>query len=51
MNLRPDPTFHPTSQMPMEAPVETLAFTLMLGPDGTQPDGLAVIDLDPKSTT
>jgi selenium-binding protein 1 len=33
----------------MEAPVETLAFTLMLSPDGSQPDGLAVVDVDPNS--
>ena len=45
MNLRPDPTFHPSPRMAMEAPAETLAFTLMLSPDGSQPDGLAVGDL------
>ena len=48
MNLRPDPTFYPTATMAMEAPAETLAFTLMLSPDGSQPDGLAVVDVDPK---
>ena len=31
--------------------METLAFTLMLSPDGSQPDGLAVVDVDPKSET
>ncbi len=51
MNLRPDPTFHATPKLAMEAPVETLAFTLMLSPDGTQPDGLAVVDVDPTSKT
>ncbi|MCG6903679.1 MAG: selenium-binding family protein [Rhodobacter sp.] len=51
MNLRPDPTFHPTAKMAMQAPVETLAFTLLLSPDGSQPDGLAVVDVDPASTT
>ena len=51
MNLRPDPTFHPSPKMAMEAPVETLAFTLMLSPDGTKPDGLAVVDVDPASDT
>ena len=35
----------------MKAPAEKLAFTLMLSPDGTKPDGLAVIDVDPKSKT
>ena len=51
MNLRPDPTFYPTAQMAMEAPAETLAFTLMLSPDGSQPDGLAIVDVDPTSKT
>ena len=51
MNLRPDPTFYPSPKMAMEAPAETLAFTLMLSPDGSQPDGLAVVDVDPKSDT
>ena len=45
MNLRPDPTFHATPKLAMEAPAETLAFTLMLSPDGAQPDGLAIVIL------
>ena len=51
MNLRPDPTFYATAELAMKAPAEKLAFTLMLSPDGTKPDGLAVIDVDPKSKT
>ena len=51
MNLRPDPTFHATPKLAMEAPPETLAFTLMLSPDGSQPDGLAVVDVNPNSDT
>ncbi|MEL6575121.1 MAG: selenium-binding protein SBP56-related protein, partial [Pseudomonadota bacterium] len=51
MNLRPDPTFHPSAKLAMEAPAETLAYTLMLSPDGSQPDGLAVVDVDPSSST
>jgi len=51
MNLRPDPTFHATPKLAMKAPAETLAFTLLLSPDGSQPDGLAVVDVDPKSKT
>jgi len=35
----------------MEAPSDALAFTLMLSSDGAQPDGLAVVDVDPKSKT
>jgi len=49
MTLRPDPTFHATAQLAMQAPVETYGFTVMLSPDGAKPDGLAVVDLDPKS--
>ena len=49
MTLRPDPTFHATAQLAMQAPVETYGFTVMLSPDGSLPDGIAVVDLDPKS--
>jgi len=51
MNMRPDPTFHATPKLAMEAPVEKLAFTLMLSPDGSKPDGLAVVDVVPGSKT
>mgnify|MGYP000101978786 FL=1 len=49
MNLRPDPTFHATAKLAMEAPVENFAYTLMLSPDFSKPDGLAVVDVDPTS--
>ena len=51
MNLRPDPTFYPSPKLAMEAPVENYAFTVMFSPDGSQSDGIAVIDLNPKSET
>jgi selenium-binding protein 1 len=51
MTVRPDPTFHATAKLAMQAPPEKLAFTLMLSPDGSQPDGLAVVDVDPSSKT
>ncbi len=51
MNLRPDPTFHPSARLAMQAPVETLAYTLLLSGDRSRPDGLAVIDVDPASET
>ena len=51
MTLRPDPTFHASPKLAMEAPAEKLAFTLMLSPDGSQPDGLAVVDVEPGSKT
>ena len=46
MNLRPDSTFYPSAKLAMEGPVETLAFTLMLSPDFSQPDGLAVVNVE-----
>ncbi|MGI8876121.1 MAG: selenium-binding protein SBP56-related protein, partial [Egibacteraceae bacterium] len=49
MTARPDATFHASPRLAMEAPAETLAYTLMLSPDGSQPDGLAVVDVDPLS--
>jgi len=50
MNVRPDPTFYASPKLAMEAPVETYAYTLMLSPDFSQPDGLAVVDVDPTSS-
>ncbi|MEM8646789.1 MAG: selenium-binding protein SBP56-related protein, partial [Pseudomonadota bacterium] len=45
MTMRPDPTFHATAQLAMEAPVEEYAYMLMLSPDFSQPDALAVVDV------
>lgn len=47
---RPDPTFHATPKLAMQAPPERYAYTLMLSPDFSQGDGLAVVDVDPAST-
>ena len=47
MTVRPDPTFHATAKLAMEAPPERYAYTLMLSPDFSQPDGLAVVDVIP----
>ena len=49
MTVRPDPTFHATAKLAMQAPREKYAYTLMLSPDFSQPDGLAVVDVNPKS--
>ncbi len=49
MNLRVDPTFHATPKLAMQAPPETLAYVLLLSPDGSKPDALGVVDLDPAS--
>ncbi len=51
MSARPDVTFHASPRLAMEAPPETLAYTLMLSPDGSAPDGLAVVDVDPGSAS
>ena len=47
--LRPDPTFHPSARLAMDAPRELLAYTALLSPDRSRPDALAVVDLDPQS--
>ncbi|MEM6988513.1 MAG: selenium-binding protein SBP56-related protein, partial [Pseudomonadota bacterium] len=49
MNLRPDPTFHASPKLAMQAPAENYGFTIMLSPDGKKGDGIAVVDLNPKS--
>jgi len=50
-SLRPDPTFHPSPRLAMEAEPEHLAYTALLSPDGSRPDALAVVDVDPQSPT
>jgi selenium-binding protein 1 len=49
---RPDPTFYPSPKLAMQAPPEKLAFVAMLNPrhEG-RPDALAVVDVDPTSST
>ena len=51
MTIRPDPIFHATAKLAMEAPAERYAYCLMLSPDFSRPDGLAVVDVDPKSSS
>ncbi len=51
MNVRPDPTFHASPKLAMEAPAENFAFTVMLDKDSSQHDGLAVVDLRDGSDT
>ncbi|MEO7338156.1 MAG: selenium-binding protein SBP56-related protein [Caldimonas sp.] len=48
-SLRPDPTFHPSARIAMEAEREHIAYTVLLSPDRSRPDALAVIDVDPAS--
>ena len=49
--LRPDPTFHPSPRLAMEADPERLAYTALLSPDRSRPDAIAVVDVDPSSKT
>jgi selenium-binding protein 1 len=42
-------TFHASAKLAMQAPPEKLAYTVMLSPDFSRPDALAVVDLDPGS--
>ena len=51
MSMRPDPTFHASPKLAMEAPAEEFAYTVLLSPDFSQPDALAVIDVKPGSPT
>ena len=51
MTMRPDPTFHASPKLAMEAPPENFAYTLLLSPDFSKPDALAVIDVKPGSAT
>ena len=47
--LRPDPTFHPSPRLAMEAEPEHLCYTALLSPDRSRPDAIAVVDVDPGS--
>jgi selenium-binding protein 1 len=50
--LRPDPTFYPSPRSAMRAPLEGLAYMVVLNPNGNgRPDALAVLDVDPNSST
>jgi methanethiol oxidase len=50
MTMRLDPTFHATAKLAMEGPAEIYAYCLMLSPDFSRPDGLGIVDVDPKSS-
>jgi hypothetical protein len=51
MTIKPDPTFHASPKLAMEAPPENFAYTLLLSGDFSKPDALAVIDVKPGSPT
>ena len=49
---RPDPTFYPSPRSAMQAPAETLAYVVRVNPTGDgRPDAIAVVDVDPTSST
>jgi methanethiol oxidase len=50
-SVRPDPTFHPSPRLAMQAEPEHLAYTALLSPDRSRPDALAVVDVDERSAT
>jgi hypothetical protein len=51
MAIRPDPTFHASPKLAMEAPPEEFAYTALLSGDSSKPDALAVIDVKHGSPT
>src|ERR1700741_877800 len=51
MTIRPDPTFHASPKLAMEASQENFAYTLLLSPDFSKPDALAAVDVKPGSPT
>src|SRR4051812_19932886 len=48
---RPDPSFYPSPRMAEKAASETLAYVAMFDPSRSRPDGIAVVDVDPKSSS
>jgi selenium-binding protein 1 len=47
----PDPTFYPSPRLAAKAPAETLAYVADFDPGRQRPDRLAVVDVDPRSST
>ena len=48
---RPDPSFYPSPRMAMQAPAEKLAYVAAFDPSRSKPDAIAVVDVDPGSST
>src|SRR5215468_5817057 len=47
----PDPSFYPSPRQAAKAPPETLAYVAAFDPDRKSPDRIAVVDVDPKSSS
>src|SRR3954449_9608984 len=48
---RPDPTFYPSPREAVNAPPETLAYIAAFDRSAERPDAIAVVDVDPDSTS
>jgi selenium-binding protein 1 len=48
---KPDPSFYPSPRMAVKAPAEKLAYVAMFDPDRKKPDAIAVVDVDPESSS
>jgi selenium-binding protein 1 len=48
---QPDPSFYPSPRMAAKAPRETLAYVAAFDPDRKKPDAIAVVDVDPQSSS
>ncbi|GMG84512.1 selenium-binding family protein [Paralimibaculum aggregatum] len=49
--IAPDPTFYPSPRMAAKAPAESLAYVAAFDPERAMPDAIAVVDVDPASST
>src|SRR5205823_8350389 len=47
----PDPSFYPSPRQAAKAPPETLAYVAAFDPDRKSPDRIAIVDVDPKSSS
>ena len=50
-SLRTDPTFHPSPKLAMSAEPERIAYTALLARSPDLPDALAVVDVNPASSS
>src|SRR3954447_22077096 len=46
---QPDPSFYPSPRQAAKAPPETIAYVAAFDPERKKPDGIAVVDVDPRS--
>ena len=47
----PDPSFYPSPRMAARAPAEGLAYVAAFDPERQRPDEMAVVDVDPSSSS